>query len=97
MVHGTVTVRPLKGVSRTSKLTGAPSVAPASAMAISGSGSSSAMVPVAVPSTMVAPVGSARRSQNVSVCSSRASPSSGTVTVASVARAAKVTVPDAAV
>ena len=46
-----------------------------------------------MPSSTVASVGSASRSQNVSVCSSRASSGSGTVTVAEVLRAGIVNLP----
>ena len=66
-------------------------------MLTAGSGSSSLMVAVAVPSTMVAPVGLESRSQNVSVFSSKESCNNGTVTVVEVARAATVAVPDVAV
>ena len=73
------------------------SYASVSPMLSSGSGSSSATVPVAVPSRIVAPTGPARRSQNVSVFSSKESPGNGTDTVAAVARAANLDVPDTAV
>ena len=93
VVQGTVTVRPLAVSRVTVKRIVAPSVAPESPILSCANGSSSAMVPTPVPSSRVASVGSASRSQNVSVCSSRASSGTATVTVADVARAGIVSLP----
>ena len=76
-----------------------PSLTVASATARVGSGavSSLVMVPIAVPSAMVAPLGDDSVRVSVSLASTAVSPDTCTLTTFEVSPAAKVTVPVAAV
>ena len=76
-----------------------PSLTAASATARVGSGAASSlvMVPIAVPSAMVAPLGEESVSVRVSLASTAVSPDTWTLTTLDVSPAAKVCVPLAAV